>query len=157
MQKELFVETLENPELDSLLLNVDLDPRIRFLSLSHPTNSKIVYYVNFRGGLLILGLNERKILTSLELNIHKDHWIMTDWRLPKVFSPTIKLLQFPNIEVRANENELPVEVYTNETNSFVSIAIDNSEEVNSSWIPISKQCYVGVKDNYLQGFWVILN
>jgi hypothetical protein len=82
---------------------------------------------------------------------------MTDWRLPKVFSPTIKLLQFPNIEVRANENELPVEVYTNETNSFVSIAIDNSEEVNSSWIPISKQCYVGVKDNYLQGFWIILN
>ncbi len=157
MQKELFVKTLKNPEQDSLLLSVDSDPRIRFLLLSHPVNSKIVYYVNFRGGRLILGLNERKILTSLELNIHKDHWMMTDSLLPKMPSPTIKLLQFPNIETRANENELPVKVFTNETNSFVSITIDNSEEVNLSWIPISKQCFVGVRDDYLQGFWIVLH
>ena len=157
MQKELVVKILEDSEQDFLVLSVDSNPRKRFLSLSHPTNSKIVYYVNFRGGHLILGLNERKILTSLELNIDKDHWRMTDARFSKIPSSSIKLLQFPNIETRANENEMPVKVFTDETNSFVSITIDDSEEVNLSWIPISKQCYVGVKDNYLQGFWIILN
>lgn len=157
MQNELVVKTLENPEQDSLLLSIDSNPRKRFLSLSHPTNSKVVYYVNFRGGHLVLGMNERKILTSLELNIAKDHWMMIDPHSAKIPSSSIKLLQFPNIETRANENELPVKVFTDETNSFVLITIDNSEEVNSSWIPISKQCLVGVKDNYLQGFWIILN
>jgi hypothetical protein len=157
MQKELFVKALENPEEELLLLTVDSNPRKRFISLSHPTNSKIVYYVNFNGGQLILGLNEKKILTSIELNIHKNNWTIINSYIAKVPSPTNKLLQFPQIEIRANINELPINVYTNETNSFVSITIDDSEEVNSSWIPISKQCYVGVKDNYLQGFWIILS
>jgi hypothetical protein len=157
MQNELFVKTLENPEQDFLLLSIDSNPRKRFLLLSHPTNSKVVYYVNFRGGHLILGLNERKILTSLELNIAKDHWMTIDSHFPKIPSSSIKLLQFPNVETRANENELPVKVFTDETNSFVSISIDDSGEVNPSWIPISKQCFVGVKDNYLQAFWIILS
>jgi hypothetical protein len=157
MQKELFVKALENPEQDFLVLSVDSNPRKRFLLLSHPANSKIIYYISFRSGHLILGLNKRKILTSLELNIDKDHWRMTDARFSKIPSPSIKLLQFPNLETRANENEMPVKVFTDETNSFVSITIDDSEEVDLNWIPISKQCYVGVKDNYLQGFWIILN
>lgn len=157
MQNELVVKTLENPEQDSLLLTIDSNPRKRFLSLSHPMNSKIVYYVNFRGGHLILGLNERKILTSLELNIDKDHWMMTGSKLPTMSLTDFKLLQFPDIKTRANENELPVNVFTDEINSFVLITIGDSVEANSGWIPVSNQCLVGVKDNYLQGFWIILN
>lgn len=156
MYKELFITTIESSEAENLLLDVDIKPRKRYLLLSHPVDSKIVYYINFNGGHLLLGLNEGKILTSLELNINQDHWKIIDSYTFTPVSSKINVLQFPKIDVRANENELPIDVFTNKSVTFVFIKIGDSDEENSTWQQISNQCIVVFKDNYLQGFLINL-
>ena len=70
MIKELYVKVGKEYEENQLDLDVD-NPRGRYLSLRHPTNSKIASAININGGHLLISVNASSIFNTLELNIHK--------------------------------------------------------------------------------------
>jgi hypothetical protein len=76
--------------------------------------------------------------------------------VPKPLPTDIKLLQFVAIKTRANVNELPVDVLTDEADSFVIITIGRYAEDITSWISVADKCFAGIKDNYLRHFWISL-
>jgi hypothetical protein len=140
-----------------LILSVDKNPRGRYLVLSHPTNSKIIYDINFTGGLLLLGLNNDYILNNLELNIYREYWKRLDAKFLKPQQINKRSVKFLNINASHYEFDIPLSVYTDNTQSAVFVEIETYAESDSHWVAISENCFMRILNNQLIGFWINLS
>jgi len=159
MDKEFYAEILPDEKKGELLLGLDENPRIRYVYLGDPVDSKIVSCINIGGGLLLIGLNNQKRINSLELNIARGYWQDlpdAQFRRP---DPTLSgIVEFTNmnpIPVRTKcFDDLPLHIYTNQKLSGIKIEIGTFERASSAWLAISDNCLVELLDNYLVGFWI---
>jgi len=156
MNEKLSINIYEGSEENLLILSTDKNSKGRFLLLSHPINSKIIYSINLNGGHLLLGLNADHILTSIELNIHREDWKNSGQNLLKPLPNAVGFLEFPNINERLNELDIPLDVYADKTFSVISIQFDEHKEIDASWVAISNNCIAKILNNNLVGFWISL-
>lgn len=155
MIKELNVTVSDGFEENRLILSVDKNPRRRYLVLSHPVNSKIIYDINFSGGLLLLGFNKERILNNLEFNIYREHWTSIDLNAIKpTDSGCLKLLNLNKVHY---EFDVPIKTYTDKMQSAVVIEIGIHTDSDISWVAISDNCFVKILNNSLVGFWIDLS
>jgi len=155
MIKELYAEQSGDYEANSLIPFPGRESREQLLLFVNPTDSKIIYSMNVRGGLFLLGLNNLKRITSLELGIYRKNWTILNGDLSRP-QPTINgCLEFVNIDSRINEfDELLLRTYTDKSQSAVKIEIGGDDRTNSLWVAISKYCLAELVENYLVGFWI---
>jgi hypothetical protein len=157
MLNEFKVKICKEVELDEWNLDVD-KPKGRYLYLGHPIDTKIAYSVNIHGGLLLLGTDPSRALTTLELNISMSHWRRSDDDLLRP-APTLRgCLEFSNINSRHNEfDDIDPVAYTDEKNSFVNILIDGKDKQGPIWAGICDKCCANLSDDRIVGFWIDLS
>jgi hypothetical protein len=125
-----------------------------YLYIADPVNSKIAYSINFDGGSLLLGLNQDHALSSLELNISRKWWKLSDLYSLKP-NPTVKgLIEFREVNTKHNEFDITPNIYTNDRHSVVFIEINGTEDSLFYWATISDNLSAKISNNYLTGFWI---
>lgn len=155
MIKEFYAEQSGEYEANSLIPFPGREIRELLLLFVNPTDSKIIYSINVRGGLFLLGLNNLKRITSLELGIYRKQWIILGDNMLRPESAVKGCIEFVNLDSRLNEfDELSLRVYTDKEQSAVKIEIGDHDRTNSSWIAISRCCLAKLVKNYLVGFWI---
>lgn len=122
--------------------------------VKNPGFKQISCYVNISGGLVVMGLDESKVLRDIEFNIWKNNWkVETYLKIPAEY--TFAGLEFINVIERSNELELPVLTRTNETRSIVEYYWgDQQFGFSGKWFALSKQCFALVVEGRFSGFLV---
>lgn len=122
--------------------------------LKNPGFKYIEYYVNISGGLVVMGLDEKKVLKDIEFNILRSKWKEeNDLKIPTYYAPAGLL--FTNIFVKSNELDLPILARTNQTRSIVFFSWGDKQSASSdSWYALSKQCFALVVEGRFEGLLV---
>ncbi len=139
--------------------NVDADlPKGRYLYLSHPFDTKMVYGLNIGAGSLILATNASRELISLELGIPRRFWKLAAPELQRPQPAIQGTLALPNFNARRQEyDDVEPAVYSDHSLSFVNILVDATYELGPLWAKICDKCFINVSDGYLVAFWIDLN
>lgn len=149
---KLAIRPIELTEENTILPHPAKGAEELIVYVKNPGFKKISYYVNISGGLVIMGLDERKVLREIEFNIWKSSWKVEPYlKIPTEYS--FAGLEFINVIERSNEFELPVITRTNKTRSIVEYYWgDQQFGFSGKWFALSKQCFALVAEGRFSGF-----
>ncbi len=122
--------------------------------LRNPGFKHIEYYVNISGGLVVMGLDEKKVLKDIEVSFMRSKWKEeNDLKIPTNYAAAGLL--FTNIFMRSNELDLPILARTNQTRSIVFFTWGEEQSVSSyRWYALSRQCFALVAESRFKGLLV---
>jgi len=160
MNKEFLVKVSRTVTSSDFEIRIDENPRIRYVYLGDPIDSKIVNCLNVNGGELLVGLNSQRRINSIEMNIPRDYWKnLADSELHRPNHAIRSNIEFVNMGLtseRTKTFDLPLIIYVNEKLTSMKIEIGPFGRDNSGWLAISNNCLVELKEENLVGFWIDL-
>lgn len=154
MIKELYVKTCSEYDEKGLVPFPDRQAREKILIFESRNAEKFAYNINIYGGLLLIDLNDRYRIASIELGVYRKNWKLLNKLLRP--QPTINgCIEFINIDSKSNEfDDLSLVVYTDQQQSAAKIEIGVQQRSSSIWVALSKYCFAKIRDDYLVGFWL---
>jgi hypothetical protein len=153
---KLKVRPIELTEKNTLLPYPARGTEEVIVYIKSPDFKFITYYINISGGLVVIGLDERRILRDIEFNILRSYWkVQTELEIPTKY--TLAGLEFINVFERSNELELPVVTRTNQSRSIVEFRWDNEKpDFSIIWFALSERCFALVSHDRFIGLLVKL-
>ena len=110
--------------------------------------------VNVSGGRMLLGVDNERIIESIEFIIRKRAWKVAPLdEFPISQFPADLLLVQETINQRTFE--IPVKVTTDERYSYMNVIIGEREQ-GGIWVELSNQCLALVIENRLKGVFIKL-
>lgn len=136
-----------------LLYHHDAEVDEHLLWLKTPASRPWSYKVEIDSQILF-GLDAERMLVSLEILLGRHLWRVVPLEaLPVAVQPA--RLEFSRATLRQRYFEMPVEITTNESRSYLWIQIGLSEQ-SAIWVALSNQCLALIAGDRLKGFFVAL-
>lgn len=124
--------------------------------VKNPEFKHIAYYVNISGGLVVMGLDEGRVLKDIEFNIKRSNW-EEEKELSAPTEYTYAGLEFTNINERSNEIDTQVLARTNQTRSVVWFQWGEEPHASKGfWLALSDYCFALIYGNRFSGFLIKL-
>lgn len=154
--EKLLVRSIDRTESNTILPYPAKGAEEMILYAKNPSFHHIAYYVNISGGLVVMGLDERRVLKDIECSISRSNWkenLLVREPTEYIFAA----LEFVKIIERSNELDLQVFAYTNQLQSIVVFywgeALFNPPGI---WLALSSQCFALISADRFRGFLVKL-